>query len=139
MLVRSFRKVDLNAVGGIHALGGGSIQLRQRDLARRVLVENPQRLAGQGIVLRGDAMAIAEDKNCYRRRFFGCERCAGIGCGPAIAAAVFFIAQVFHFVGESLDFGGKLNVGPIVTVHHNGLRRRRTVPTVIVSGERRIK
>ena len=135
----SFRKSNLYAVVGIHPLGGRNIELRQRDLACRMLVEDPKRLAGQRIVLRGEAMAIAEDKNGKRRRFLARERCAAIGCGPAIVAPAFFISQVFYFVGESLDVGGKLNVAAIIAVDHNGRRRRRTVRTVIISGERRIE
>src|SRR6476469_11051501 len=97
--------MDLYPILSVRLFCGGTVDIRQRSLSRGVLVEYPQRLPGDGKILRRDATAIAQNKNCVcGRRHCGkgpSGRCRWTF--PALLIEFAFIAQILNLIAQTLD------------------------------------
>src|SRR6476646_1332138 len=99
-----------------------------------MLVEYPQRLAGDGIAFGRDAMSIVKNKNRSYGWFLSRESCACGGPVPVfVISSVFFAAQIGNFIGEMLDFSREFRTVAIVRIYDNRLRRRRAIAAVTIS------
>ncbi len=76
VLSRRRRNVDFNAIDGVGVFRGCRVKFNDLEFTRSMFVEDPQRRPGDGIALRRDSAAIAENENRGYSRFPGRERCA---------------------------------------------------------------
>jgi hypothetical protein len=95
------RNRELNPTLGVHCLGGGEIKVGDEYLFGLALVEHPESLAGDGVVLYLAALSIAKYQN--GRRFL--ERCGGFcrARGRLLPRALLF-SHLLHFLPQSLNF-----------------------------------
>src|ERR1700743_2880856 len=95
--------MEFNTVGGIGFFCGSCVKISQREFAGAVFVKDPQRLAGNGVILPGDAVTIMEDEDRGRCRIFrGKRRARRNRAAIGKVTVALFVAQVSYFVRESL-------------------------------------
>src|SRR6266481_3045253 len=117
-------KTKFNPIRGIGLLGGRDIKIGKRHLAGCVLIEDPESLTGNGIVLGGNPMSVTEDKDGRQSRVFGRKRSMRIYRRPGCSVlAVCFVAKIIHLIRKPLYFGCQLCGIAIVSVYYNRLRR----------------
>jgi hypothetical protein len=129
-----FRQMDVNAVGGIEFLGRRAVYISKRDFSCRMLAEDPQSLSGNGVVLRGDAVAVTEDKRGGGSRLRGRHRSPG---RRLLQAALLRLVgtELFNFIGQALHLDGKLHVIAVVTGRWLSLLRLGLRRIVVVRRE----
>ena len=116
LLGRLYRKMDIYSVGCIGLLRRVGIELVEGELSGRVLIQDPESVSRDGVVLRGDAATVLEDENCGQGRLFSGERGIGASRTWILNAGVTLLgAQVVDFVRQSLDLRCQRNIGAVVT------------------------
>jgi hypothetical protein len=111
MTLRLTRKSDLvarignrkiNAAVRVSLLGGLHVEVSQRTLPRPALIQNPERVANDGVVLDVFAVCVTKYKGGRRERFgFGLLWCR-LRLARNLIARSAFLAQSAHLVSKVL-------------------------------------
>jgi len=123
--------MQLDSICRIHLLRSCLVKIRQGEFLCCVLIQNPQGLPGDGVVLCSQPASITEDK-----RSFCCGRDCRHGSARRRSGTVanllhgLLAAQIRNLIGEPLDLNGKLRISAIVRLHHYGLLLRLVIVIV---------
>jgi hypothetical protein len=100
---------EIDAAISVGALGGGEVEIGERNSPRPLLRKNPERLAEDGVILHFHLVAIAVNEESRRRLFFGPQGRFSGGSATRVPQSLVFTHQ-FNFRCQIADLRGELSV-----------------------------
>lgn len=126
--------MDLNSISGISLFRGLPVNVRERGFTRAVLIQYPQGLPGNGVILCRESPAIAQYEDSIGRRWnrgeCGTGRSSRAVLIRLIVPAISIVAQIVNLITQVLDFRSERNFIAVVRIRGLlgiGVRRRRRV------------
>ena len=111
--------MDLNSIGGIGLFRGLPVNVSERGFTRAVLIQYPQGLPGDGVILCGEAAAVAKYKDSIGSRGNGGESRAR-RCSRSVLirliVAIAIVAQIVNLITQVLNFRSESDFVAVVRI-----------------------